>query len=40
VGGGAAVVMGGVFGAIMTYGRNLATRLRGWLRRLFSKNEA
>jgi hypothetical protein len=34
VGGGAAAVMGGVFGAIMAYGKSAVARLRQWLRAL------
>jgi hypothetical protein len=40
VGGGAAAVMGGVFGAIMAYGKNIVNRLRGWLYGLSKSRKA
>jgi len=40
VGSGAAVMVGAVFGAIMAYGKSIATRLRGWLYGLSRSNKA
>jgi hypothetical protein len=40
VGGGAAAVMGGIFGAIMAYGKSVVTHLCCWLYGLLRSNKA